>query len=151
MKVPAIPPVGHVIAYQYLWASQAATREDGAKTYPCAIVLAQETREGEPPIAYVVAISHTPPVKGRRTVSVPPKLKRHLGLDDLPSWVYVDELNVFSWPGPDIRPGDHLPRRPAAIDNVVIGQLPSDWFELLKQGVDAAYRQQQLSIQKRTG
>jgi hypothetical protein len=30
-------------------------------------------------------------------------VKRHLGLDDEPSWIITTEVNRFVWPGPDIR------------------------------------------------
>jgi hypothetical protein len=36
-------------------------------------------------------------------------LKRHLGLDDAASWIVLDELNSFVWPGFDLRP---VPGRP---------------------------------------
>ncbi len=132
MRVPAKPPVGHVIAYEYLWRSQAGSREDGAKVYPCAIVMAVQL-EAQHPITYVLGISHTPPRAGRRAVEVPLKLKRYLGLDDAPAWVYTDELNVFGWPGPDLRPAEYLSDRPGAEGSCVIAQLPVDWFEMLKR------------------
>ena len=138
MKVPVTPPVGHVIAYEYLWHSKLGTRDDGEKTYPAAVVLARGDI-GPTPAAYVLGISHTPPRPGRRAIEVPSKLKRHLGLDDEPSWIYTDELNIFSWPGPDIRPAEHLSTLPMARDTCVIGQLPTDWFEQVKAHLVESY------------
>ncbi|TKB07366.1 MAG: plasmid maintenance toxin (PemK-like) [Mesorhizobium sp.] len=106
MKIPVVPPVGHVIAYEYLWRSKVGQREDGEKTYPVAVVLARHD-VGPTPVAYVVGISHTPPREGRRALEVPLKLKRHIGLDDQPSWIYTDQINVFAWPGPDVRPAEY--------------------------------------------
>jgi hypothetical protein len=40
---------------------------------------------------------------------LPSAVCRHLGLDDEPSWVVVDEINEFTWPGYDLRP---VPGRP---------------------------------------
>jgi len=37
-------------------------------------------------------------------IELPPETKRRLGLDGQPSWVKTDNLNVFTWPGPDVRP-----------------------------------------------
>jgi hypothetical protein len=37
-------------------------------------------------------------------MEIPPAVKRHLGLDDQPSWIVLDEFNVFTWPGYDLRP-----------------------------------------------
>ncbi|MGB3335846.1 MAG: plasmid maintenance toxin (PemK-like) [Devosia sp.] len=149
MKIPSVPPVGHVIAYEYLWASQADLREDGGKVYPCAVVMAVDT-EGPHSIAYVLGISHSPPQKGQRAIEVPPKLKKHLRLDQKPSWIYTGELNVFAWPGPDLRPGEYLSTRPAAVDTCVVGLLPSDWFEEVKAHVLESQRLQVLEATKRT-
>ena len=106
--------------------------------------------ETDHPITYVLGISHTPPRTGRRALQVPLKLKRHLGLDEDPAWVYTDELNVFAWPGPDIRPAHYLSKRPGARGDCVIGQLPSDWFEKLKSEVAESSRLRKLSIEKRS-
>ena len=95
MKIPAKPPVGWLIAYDYVWASSFKHRDDGEKTYPVAIVAARHDL-GPFSLAYVLAISHRAPVAGDRAIHVPPKLKRHLGLDDAPSWVYTDQANVFA-------------------------------------------------------
>ncbi len=51
-----------------------------------------------------VPITHTPPSDPADAVEIPPALKAHLGLDDLPSWIVVTETNDFLWPGPDLRP-----------------------------------------------
>lgn len=139
MKVPPKPPVGHLIAYEYLWASQAAKRSDGAKTYPVAVVVSREDR-GPQPFAYVLAISHRPPSSGDRALEVPRKLKRHLGLDEEPSWIYTDELNVFAWPGPDLRPAHQLSSRPHARDSCVIGALPTDWFRTVIRHLEESRR-----------
>ncbi|MEN2977400.1 hypothetical protein WG924_09565 [Tistrella sp. 25B02-3] len=37
-------------------------------------------------------------------MEIPPAVKRHLGLDDQPSWVIMREFNVFTWPGFDLAP-----------------------------------------------
>ncbi|KRA41708.1 hypothetical protein ASD80_11730 [Devosia sp. Root635] len=81
---------------------------------------------------------------------MPAKLKKHLGLDQEPSWIYTSELNVFAWPGPDLRPGHYLSTHPAAVDDCVIGQLPSDWFEMVKAHVLESQRLEQLELTKRT-
>lgn len=139
MKIPDHPPVGHAIAYEYLWGSQVSTREDGAKTYPAAVVLARNDI-GPTPTAYVLGSSHTPPRLDRRALEVPPKLKRHLGLDDEPSWIYTDEVNVFSWPGPDVRPAEYLSDLPQARETCVIGALPRDWFKQVQEHLAESHR-----------
>ena len=39
-----------------------------------------------------------------RAVPIPPRVKRHLGLDADASWIVLDESNEFLLPGPDLRP-----------------------------------------------
>ncbi|WP_420962653.1 hypothetical protein [Brucella sp. IR073] len=128
-----------MIAYEYLWVSKAGQREDGEKTYPAAVVLARHDI-GPTAVAYVLGISHSPPLPGRRALEVPLKLKRHLGLDDEPSWLYTDEINIFAWPGPDLRPAEHLSCLPTARDTCVIGPLPGDWFRAVTQHLAESHR-----------
>lgn len=139
MRIPSKPPVGHLIAYEYLWQSQRQGREDRVRTYPTAVVVAREDM-GPLPFAYVLGISHKPPLAFERTLEVPLKLKRHLGLDDEPAWIYTDQVNVFAWPGPDVRPADRLSSRPEARGSCVIGRLPDKWFEAVKQHLAESYR-----------
>jgi hypothetical protein len=97
-----------------------------------------------------VALSHSPPRAADRALIVPPKLKRHLGLDAAPSWIYTDELNVFAWPGPDLRPAERLSSRPSARGTRVIGALPSDWFAEVLQHLSESHRQARLQPVRRT-
>lgn len=52
----------------------------------------------------VVLITHVPPTKSGAAIEIPARVKQHLGLDDERSWVVLDEFNVFTWPGFDLRP-----------------------------------------------
>ena len=149
MKVPAVPPVGHVIAYEYLWRSKVGQREDGGKTYPAAVVLARHD-VGPTPVAYVLGISHASPRAGRRALEVPLKLKRNLGLDDEPSWIYTDEVNVFSWPGPDVRPAEYLSKSSVARGTCVIGALPSDWFKQVTSHLAESHKMGLAKMVRRT-
>ena len=149
MKIPLKPPVGHLIAYEYLWASQHQTRDDGAKTYPAAIVMTRDDLAPFP-LAYVLGISHKPPRADERALEVLSKLKRHLGMDDQPTWIYTDQINIFAWPGPDLRLAENLSSIPSARGNCVIGALPTDWFERLKSHLQESYRLKMVNPIKRT-
>lgn len=149
MRIPARPPIGHLIAYEYLWRSKAHQREDGAKIYPTAIVLARDDL-GPTSIAYALGISHMRPPPNRRALEVPGKLKRHLGLDGEPSWAYTDEVNVFAWPGPDLRLAKSLSTLPNLKDDCVIGRLPDDWFARLIADVGESYRQAVMRVVRRS-
>ena len=139
MNFPARPPVGSLIAYEYLWASQFSDRADGAKTYPVAILLARNDK-GPVPLAYALALPHSVPRAGDRAVIVPQKLLRHLGLATDPAWIYTDQINIFGWPGPDLRPAGYRSVLPRARGTCVIGALPADWFDGIKRHAIETYR-----------
>jgi hypothetical protein len=46
-------------------------------------------------------ITHSAPTDPTSAVEIPLPVKRHLGLDDDPSWIIVAEGNEFLWPGYD--------------------------------------------------
>jgi hypothetical protein len=122
VSVPA-PQPGLVISYAYLWAREHNRgTEEAAKDRPCAIVAARQLIEGRE-VVTVVPIAHSPPTDPADAIEIPPALKAHLGLDDLPSWIVVTETNDFLWPGPDLRPRPRI--RPARFD---YGMLPPRFF-----------------------
>jgi hypothetical protein len=102
----AIPPPepGLVINYAYLWHREsAAGGEEGRKDRPSVIVLAVEVTQGERQ-TIVLPITHSRPQTASEGIEIPLAVKRHLGLDEAPSWIVVAEGNVFVWPGYDLRP-----------------------------------------------
>jgi hypothetical protein len=52
-------------------------------------------------------------------------VKKHLGLDGEQSWIVLDEFNVFTWPGFDLRP---ITDRDGRVD---YGFLPPKFFASL--------------------
>jgi hypothetical protein len=149
MRIPDEPPIGNLVAYEYLWLSQARVREDGAKVYPVALIFAKKIIASVT-LAYAVGMSHSPPDVSESAIQVPTKLKRHLGLDENPSWIYTDQLNEFAWSGPDLRPAEWLSNLPSARNSCVIGALPTNWFALVKEDVVKNLRQQRAHIIRRT-
>lgn len=83
-------------------------------------------------------------------MALPKRLKRYLGLDDDPSWVYTDEINAFVWPGPDLRPGSHVSSRPAAAESCMIAPLPSDWFKMVTDELLESRRLGRLRVGRRS-
>lgn len=133
MEIPK-PVPGLVIRYSYLWASEHdGGQEEGSKDRPVAIVLAAETSEeaGETRVV-VVPITHSEPVSGQHGLEIPMATKRRLGLDDERSWVVLDEVNVFFWPGPDVRP---VPGKAPA--TIAYGLLPASFTRSIRDGVVA--------------
>lgn len=82
--------------------------------------------EGAPRV-YVLPITHTAPTSPAVAIQIPPAVKRRLQLDEGASWIVLDEINDFLWPGYDIRP---LPGSdPARID---YGVLPPRFFDAVR-------------------
>lgn len=75
----------------------------------------------------VVPVTTRPPREGGTTVEMPVRVRQHLGLGDERCWIVADEYNIFTWPGPDIRPilraGEISPR---------YGAIPGKLFEQLR-------------------
>jgi mRNA-degrading endonuclease toxin of MazEF toxin-antitoxin module len=98
------PKPGLVIRYAYLWRSEEARgREEGAKDRPCAVVLTTR-RNGNRLIVVVAPITRTPPCDPQAAIEIPAAVKLRLRLDVERSWIVTNEVNVFTWPGPDLRP-----------------------------------------------
>ena len=76
----------------------------------------------------VVPVTHSAPDDPAASIELPQAVKAALGLDPEPSWVRLDELNVFSWPGYDLRsvPGT---------DRVDYGPRPQPLFERIRRGI----------------
>jgi hypothetical protein len=124
MPVPE-PQLGLVISYAYLWHHEhRAGREEGVKDRPCVIVLAIGQPTGEGTLVRVAPVTHSPPGDAAN-VELPPKVKQHLGLDDNRSWVMLDEVNEFVWPGYDLRP------IAGSSDRFAYGLLPPRLFDAL--------------------
>lgn len=123
------PEAGLVISYSYLWKEEEERGQvEGRKDRPCAIILAidhpDQTLGGRKQVA-VVPITHSPPDDPDVAIEIPFRVKQHLGLDSDRSWVVLDEINVFTWPGFDLRP---IRRGESRID---YGLLPPRFFEQL--------------------
>src|SRR4051794_24133362 len=99
-----IPQPTDVLSYVYLWSQEAAAgRDEGSKERPVVVVLA--TRERAHGLEVIVApITTQQPKAGVTALEIPTRVRDHLGLDAERSWIVCDELNSFTWPGPDIRP-----------------------------------------------
>ena len=101
------PQPGLIIKFDDLWKEEERQgREDGAKDRPCAIVVASEKQADGDRRLLVCPITHTKPESEKDGIAVPPKVARHLGLDDRPSWIKTNELNKIAWSDPSIVPAN---------------------------------------------
>ena len=118
------PQLGQVISYSYLWRHEAsAGLEEGRKDRPCVVVLAIHQPASNVTRVAVVPITHRQPDDPASTMEIPRAVKTHLGLDEARSWIVLDELNEFAWPGHDLRP---LPQ-----GGFTYGLLPPRLFDSL--------------------
>jgi hypothetical protein len=127
-----IPKPGLIIRYAYLWKREAdAGLVEGVKDRPCAVVLAV-TRQKESTRVVVAPITHSQPEDEAQAVKLTTATRRRLGLDEEENWVITSEVNVFRWPGPDLRP------TPAG--RYEYGELPAVVFTAIKNKILGAKR-----------
>lgn len=120
MQVPE-PKVGYVISYAYVWRHEyQAGQREGSKDRPAVIVLATGTDASGQTLVTVAPVTHRPPADPAGAVEIWPKTKERLGLDGERSWIIIDDLNIFTWPGYDLR------RVPGKSDTCLYGPLPAN-------------------------
>lgn len=114
-----IPRVGQVIRYSFLWS-------DGKeKERPAVIVLAVKRNDNGKYRVAVMPITHTPHSDPSKSIEIPQRLKDYLKLDYEKSWIVIDELNEFEWPGYDLR------KVPGGGTDWEYGQIPPRFHEIL--------------------
>ena len=123
-----------VIRYSFLWSHEARTgATEGSKDRPCAIVVAVPADTDGGTRVVVVPVTHAMPTDPHAAIALPSTVKASLGLDDAPSWICLDELNVFAWPGYDLRPVRETGR-------YEYGVLPEALFRQVRDGIMALSR-----------
>ena len=129
------PELGLVISYSYLWHHEHnAGWEEGVKDRPCVIVLSIRSPTRDVITVRVAPVTHSPPSDPRTAFELPPAIKQHLGLDHERSWVILDEINEFAWPGYDLRPIGR------SHDRYAYGFLPPRLFKDLLQKLGLVWR-----------
>ncbi len=124
MAIPD-PEPGLVVHFNYLWSSEFDRgRQEARYPRPCAIVLSYRRTADGATIAMVAPITHSEPRLGDQAIEIPQAVKKQLGLDDLRSWVMVDEVNETAWPGYDLQTN--------AQGQYVYGFIPPTLFRRIK-------------------
>ena len=106
-------------------------------------MLAVVTEDGRTRVA-VAPVTHTKPDADRLAVAIPPLTAQRLGLDEAPQWIITDDLNLFTWPGFDLRP---VPA-PGRL-TVAYGHLPYDLTIKIKQAVSSHMQARTSAVTKR--
>ncbi len=97
------PKIGVVIRHMYLWRDeQRQGKEEGRKARPCLIVHTRQNDFDETEV-FICPITHTPPENLQHAKEIPLATKQRLKLDDDRSWIITNEVNRFTWKGPDVR------------------------------------------------
>ena len=125
-----------IVRYSFLWSSEArAGKTEGRKDRPCVVVTAvKRVADGRFRVR-VLPITHRQS-EAARSVAVPPKVKRYLGLDADASWIVLDEVNEFIWPGVDLRPVSRA--KPGVW---TFGVLPAEMFDEIRTKLRAVLQQ----------
>lgn len=132
MPLPEARP-GLVFRYEYIWKRQElAGRTVGEKERPACVVLAI-SGPAESLRVMIVPITTQPPPEHCPVLEIPPRVIRHLGLDDgRRSWIILSEANIDAWPSPDMRP---IPGRRGIYQ---YGLLPQRMVNTIRKTVIAA-------------
>lgn len=138
------PEPGLVLSYGYLWKWQDEKGDDvGEKHRPCVIVLSTENKDGDT-VVLVVPVTSQQPRPERPSVEIPAKVQAHLGLDGERCWVITDEVNKFTWPGPDL---SQIPARPGAFH---YGFIPPKLYAKIRDDCKDIAKARQLKSVTRT-
>lgn len=138
MKRPQ-PVEGLVIKYDYLWKNESlAGRIEGQKDRPTAIVMAAPPAENGKRRIIVAPITHSEPRNVGDAIEVPPKVRKHLGLDDERQWIVVTEVNRVDWEDPGIRP--------AKTDEWAFGEMPQALVKQVQEAIAEHARAKRLKV-----
>lgn len=110
------------------------------KDRPCAVVLALPAKS-----IVVLPITHSPPSQDQGALEIPELIKQRLGLDTERSWVVLAEANLFSWPGPDLRP-----RVNGDLSTIVYGLLPRSFFHAIREEFLRGIRARKIRLVQRS-
>jgi len=66
--------------------------------------MAVKRAEEDRPFVAVVPITHSPHSDPETAIEIPRPVAAHLALDSDRCWVVLEDVNVFTWPGYDLRP-----------------------------------------------
>ncbi|WP_375428860.1 hypothetical protein [uncultured Sphingomonas sp.] len=126
-----LPQPGEVLNYSYLWKHEYRDgRIKGVKDRPVAVVLLMKAQDGLDHV-YVAPMTTQPPRRDQTAIEVPEAVRRQLGFTAERSWIVVDEVNRFTWPGYDIR------KIPGREPETSYGFIPSGLYRRVRDAVFA--------------
>jgi hypothetical protein len=105
------PKVGDILNYIFLFAHEAKSRDEGVKERPCVVIMADPQQQ-----RVLVAPLTTQGDRYADTLPVPDEVCRIVKLRG-PTAVVLNELNIFTWLGYDVRPLHDT-------NDIMIGRFP---------------------------
>lgn len=138
------PQVGLVVRSDFLWSHERDQGyRAGAKERPCVIVTAVIHGDAGETHVLVAPITHSAPRDGTVAIEIPPRVKRHLGLDHERSYVIADEANTVSWDDPGI-----VPAVPG--ERWAYGRLPQGLYLAVRDAMLGLLKARKLKTTNRT-
>jgi hypothetical protein len=124
------PTAGLVVRYDYLWKQEFLSQKiEGAKNRPCAVVVPMKVSAEGTLRVILAAITHSPPHNSQDAIEIPAFAERAIGLDDLPSWIVVNEVNIVDWADAGFVP--------ATVDSWNYGFLPKHVMNKMIQEISS--------------
>lgn len=135
------PKAGLVVRYDYLWSREAAAGRSQGKDRPTCIVAASDSLT-RPRYVVLLPITHSPPDADTIGIEIPIKVKRAIGLDEMPSWVIVSEHNIDERPNAGLSPVPGKPEEFACrfIPPGLFAQIKARFLELARAQKSGAVR-----------
>jgi hypothetical protein len=97
------PRIGSLIWFRYLWAIDANAGQIFGKKLRRCVVIGKVQHVPDGPVKVMVApITHLKPDDTFVAIEVSAEDAIALRLDNETSWIIVDDINYFTWVGPDI-------------------------------------------------
>lgn len=130
------PKPGFVIRYLYDWSMPGEPAPGTVEKERPAVIILAVTKGPNRTLVRVAPVTHRAPDRPEHAVELPLRTKARLGLDGERSWVILDHMNEFVWPGPDVRP---VPGHEPA--TIYYGPLPPALFDHIKRRLLGLLRQ----------
>lgn len=120
------PQPGDVIRYFYLWRHEHNRgEEDGSKLRPCMVVATFRYQGRLRVLTVPLTTRDYSPV---HSIELPPRFLKAFGLDDRSRLVWND-VNEFTWVGPDVRAGPDGNRILAAVPATIVERVKAKIVE----------------------
>lgn len=126
------PEAGQIVDHYFLWNEEHRQgRIEGRKARPCLIIAVARTAPDAAPRVALLPITSQPPRADQSAIAIPDNIKSRIGLDRRRrTWLILDDVNVFTWPGFDLVPQPN--------GSFVRGVVTRGFFTLVREAAQRA-------------